>query len=303
MTKEVSTSRFPALLKLLALTGALAAVTGGVSGAFASDAEDLRTVQQKLEECREKTLKLARADVNFASGLLAKAKRGALVLLRTPDGDFYPVGVEEAEFWINLRLRAGTLTPKQAVEYLREIGKAKAATVQSLTAILKDEEDILKRAEQECAKLAAERDRLLKAGGDGGGSFVLASTKVTNPNAPELKIDATGGTATWDHCCSGGGWKVEYTFKVPRTLSPGQSFPVTLGLKAGNVRPVQPLNFSMGASAPDFNQALTISYPDSAQAEKTFTVPISAGYKDFKDIVIVIGIVSAQVVYTYNRKP
>jgi hypothetical protein len=37
------------------------------------------------------------------------------------------------------------------------------------------------------------------------GSFVLTSTKVANPNAPELTIDATGGKAVWDHTGANGG--------------------------------------------------------------------------------------------------
>jgi hypothetical protein len=57
----------------------------------------------------------------------------------------------------------------------------------------------------------------------------------------------------------------------------------------------------MSARAPDFARALSINYPNPAQAEQTFTFPISAGHKDFKDIVIVISVVSAEVIYTYHR--
>jgi hypothetical protein len=139
------------------------------------------------------------------------------------------------------------------------------------------------------------------------GSFVLTSTKVTNPNAPELTIDAAGGKAVWDHtgpyggAGKGGEWKVTYTWQVPRTLTPGKSASVTLSLKADSVEPSQPLLVQMSARAPDFRQDLSINYPSPAQAAKTYTMPLSAGYKDFKDLVVIVSVVSAEVTYTYHR--
>lgn len=140
-------------------------------------------------------------------------------------------------------------------------------------------------------------------------SFTLVSslTEVKNPNAPELTIDAAGGKATWDHtgpfggAGKGGEWKVEYTFNVPQTLTPGKSSSVTVGLAASNVQPEQPLFIQMTVRAPDFAQALSINYPNPAQASKTFTIPISAGLKDAKELFVVIGVVSAEVIYHYRR--
>lgn len=156
-------------------------------------------------------------------------------------------------------------------------------------------------------------DTVDRTGGGGGkvaltaASFVLTSNKVTNPNAPELTIDAAGGKATWDHtgqyggAGKGGEWKVDYTFKVPQTLIAGKSFSLTLGLAVSNAVPVQPLLIQMGARAPDFVGSVSANYPNPASASKTFSVPLSAGYKDFKEIVIIVGVVSAEVTYVYRR--
>ena len=141
------------------------------------------------------------------------------------------------------------------------------------------------------------------------GSFVLDPklTEVKNPNAPQLTIDATGGTADWNHtgqyggAGNGGDWEVKYTYKVPGTLIAGKAASITLGLAVTNENPVQPNGFQISALAPDFAQALNINYPTQASGSKTYTVPISAGYKDVKEIVITIGFVSANVVYHYKR--
>jgi hypothetical protein len=139
------------------------------------------------------------------------------------------------------------------------------------------------------------------------GTFVLASTKVSNPNAPELTIDAAGGTALWDHtgqyggAGKGGEWKVMYTWKVPQTLVAGKSSSISLSLTANSVQPVQPLLVQMGARAPDFVQALSINYPNPASASKTYTVPLAADQKDSKDVVIIVSVVSAEITYTYHR--
>ena len=130
---------------------------------------------------------------------------------------------------------------------------------------------------------------------------------MTNPNAPELTIEAAGGKAVWDHTGAyggagkGGEWKITYTWQVPKTLTPGKSASVSLSLKAESVEPSQPLFVQMSARGPDFRQDLSINYPSLAQAAKTYTMPVSAGYKDFKDLVVIVSFVSAEVTYTYHR--
>ncbi len=141
------------------------------------------------------------------------------------------------------------------------------------------------------------------------GSFRLVSnlTEVKNPNAPELTIDAAGGKATWDHtgpfggAGKGGEWKVAYTWTLPQTLTPGKSASVRAGLAVSNVQPEQRLFVQMGVRAPDFAQAVDVNYPSPAASSKTFTIPISAGYKDQKELLVVITVVSAEVIYHYRR--
>jgi hypothetical protein len=140
-----------------------------------------------------------------------------------------------------------------------------------------------------------------------GATFTLTTTKVTNPNAPELTIDAAAGKATWDHtgqyggAGKGGEWKVAYTFKVPQTITAGKSFSITLGLAVSDAVPVQPLAMAIGARAPDFVGQVPVNYPNPASASKTFTVPLSTGYKEFKDLVIIVGFVSAEITFAYHR--
>ncbi|MGZ8794705.1 MAG: hypothetical protein ACXW0F_08700 [Gaiellaceae bacterium] len=139
------------------------------------------------------------------------------------------------------------------------------------------------------------------------GSFVLASTKVTNPGAPEFTIDAAGGKAVWNHtgqfggAGKGGEWKVDYSFKVPKTLVAGKSFSLTLALVISNVLPVQPLLVEFGARAPDFGGRASANYPNPPSDTKTFAVPLSAGYKNSKEVVVVVAFNSIdEVIYTYR---
>jgi hypothetical protein len=139
------------------------------------------------------------------------------------------------------------------------------------------------------------------------GSFVLTSTKVTNPNAPELTVDAAGGKAVWDHtgqyggAGKGGEWRVDYTFKVPQTITAGRSYSISLGLVVSNVVPVQPLLVEFGARAPDFVGRASANFPNPSSDSKTFSVKLSEGYKDFKEIVVVVGINASEVTYVYRR--
>jgi hypothetical protein len=143
------------------------------------------------------------------------------------------------------------------------------------------------------------------------GAFTLVSglTEVKNPNAPELTVN-TGGTAVWDHtgqfggAGKGGEWRVDFTWKVPQTLTPGQSSSLTLGLQVSNVQPEQPILFQIGARAPDFKQIVDVHYPNPAGASKTFSIPVSAGWKDaktVKELIVIIDVVSAEVIYHYRR--
>jgi hypothetical protein len=133
------------------------------------------------------------------------------------------------------------------------------------------------------------------------GTFVLTSTKVTNPNAPELVIDANGQKATWNHCCDGGKWTLDFSWKVPQTMAAGKASSITIGMHASGVQPDQPILFQMSARAPDFAQALDMHYPSPSSATKTYTVPLAEDLKDSKEVFVVIAVVSAEITYTYRR--
>ncbi len=142
----------------------------------------------------------------------------------------------------------------------------------------------------------------------GGATFTLMpNPKVVNPNGPEVIINTAAGTATWDHtgqyggAGKGGEWKIEYTFKVPTSLTAGKAASISLSLKAVLVEPSQPLFVQMSARAPDFRQDLSINYPSPAQAAKTYSVPISTGYATAKDLYVIVNFVSAEITFTYHR--
>jgi hypothetical protein len=140
-----------------------------------------------------------------------------------------------------------------------------------------------------------------------GTTFTLVDVKVKLLTGPELTVDGPGGKATWDHtgqyggAGKGGEWKIEYTWKVPKTLTAGKAASVSLALKALMVEPPQPLFVQMSALAPDFRQDLSINYPNPAQAAKTYSVPISSGYATAKDLWMLISLGGAEITYTYRR--
>lgn len=145
------------------------------------------------------------------------------------------------------------------------------------------------------------------APGSRAGTFALSATKIVNPNAPELTIDAAGGKAVWDHtgqyggAGKGGEWRVDYTFKVPQTITAGRSYSISLGLVVSNVVPVQPLLVEFGARAPDFVGRASANFPNPSSDSKTFSVKLSEGYKDFKEFAVIVGINASEVTYIYRR--
>jgi len=132
---------------------------------------------------------------------------------------------------------------------------------------------------------------------------------VTNPNAKELKINAAVGTALDDHtgasggAGNGGNWKVSYTWQVPKSLRPGRSFSVAVGIKVADVQPPQPLGFQMGLTAPDFAQSFSIHYPDRTQGTKEFTILVPTDLKDAKSLSFSVYVLSAQITYTFRPVP
>jgi hypothetical protein len=138
------------------------------------------------------------------------------------------------------------------------------------------------------------------------GTFVLASSELTdNPYGKEVTANAgTSGSGTWTHCCDGGQWKIQYTWKFPSTLTPGKAFTIAMSLKTLKVVPSQPLADQMTALAPDFRQDLTTQYPGQPSRNKTYTVPFSKAFAtdpNFKVIKLYVGFAHATVVFTYKR--
>jgi len=148
-------------------------------------------------------------------------------------------------------------------------------------------------------------------GADTAATFYLdeSLTTVSNPNAPELTIDAAARHAVWDHtrrpdggpCCDGGKWTVTHDWLVPESLTTGEGSAVTLALVVSDVDPEQRLYMQMSMRAPDSNQALGVQYPDQQGARETFHFPISAGYASANELTITIQVVSAEITYHYKR--
>jgi len=133
------------------------------------------------------------------------------------------------------------------------------------------------------------------------GTFRLVRAEVTNAAPNELKINAPAGTARWDHCCDGGGWKAVYRFKVPKTLVAGRTATVSVSLRFESVEPKQPLGLQISVLAPDFRKDLPIHFPERPSGSATYKVPISAGYATAGELTIVIGFEQGQVIYHYRR--
>ncbi len=90
---------------------------------------------------------------------------------------------------------------------------------------------------------------------------------------------------------------MDFTFKVPQTLTPGKSSSLTLGLTVSNVRPEQPILFQVGARAPILSRWSTSTIPNPAGASRTFAIPISVSYKDVKELWVIADVVSAEVIH------
>jgi hypothetical protein len=138
------------------------------------------------------------------------------------------------------------------------------------------------------------------------GTYTLVSAKLLeNPYGKEVTVNAAAsGSATWDHCCDGGKWKTQYTWKFPSTLIPGKPFSIGMSIKTVLVEPSQPFNDQMSALAPDFRQDLPTSYPGQPSASKTYSVPFSEGYRtdpNNKTLKLYVSAAHATVVLTYRR--
>lgn len=132
-------------------------------------------------------------------------------------------------------------------------------------------------------------------------TFRLVKTEVKNADPANMTINGTAGTARWECCPGGAMWKSSFTFKVPKTLVPGQKAQVSLGLTIESVEPRQALQNSISVSAPGLREELFVQYLEQPSRSATYTFPISAGEKSASELVIVIGLPQGQVIYRYRK--
>jgi len=295
--------RWRSALAILML-GVLLSLAIGAAGGFASRRDDIPTLEKKLAQCRH-DLAAARLTTGDAEHLLALATQKKIVLLSI-GGNPFPVTADQLRDILVARVLAGQLTRQHLTDWLKLISRLRASTVRTLTTLVDEDRDARDRIGNRCAKLAEELKQARAGGGTGGGSaptFTLQPglTKVTNTHAPELKIDPEGMSADQDHCCDGGGWKIHYSWEVPQTITPGNTYTIMLHIKMLSVTPDQPLGDQMNALAPDFAQAIQAHWPENKDVSKTFTVPLAEDQKDSSDIGITIGFVSSGVIYHYRK--
>jgi hypothetical protein len=138
------------------------------------------------------------------------------------------------------------------------------------------------------------------------GTYTLVSSKlVENPYGTEVTVNPTpSGSSTWKHCCDGGKWETQYSWKFPSMLIPGKAFSISMSIKTVLVEPRQPFNDQMTALAPGFRQDLPTQYPGQPSASKTYSVPFSESYRtdpNQKELKLYVGAAHATVVFTYRR--
>jgi hypothetical protein len=313
-------------LRALILACLVSGVSLGVSGAFASGrhAGDLG---DQIAKC-QKDLRDAQDELRYARDLQALFGRKTKVppALKKVLGDELPamilvtsggfgsvasaIDVQAQIKLVLLKYAEGKVTARDLSRFLVSLAVYAGRTKRALAVARRDAQNEVNNLRAHCAALIAKQNGTTSPPPAQAGPFALVSrlTEIKNPNGPEeVKIDAAGGTAVWNHtgkfggAGKGGEWKVAYTFNVPQALTPGKSTSVTLGMKVTDVKPEQPNSYQMSVLAPDFAQALNLSYPDRAEISKTFTIPISESFKDVKEMTITIGLVSATVIYHYRR--
>ena len=96
-------------------------------------------------------------------------------------------------------------------------------------------------------------------------------------------------------------WKASYTFKVPKTLVPGQKAQVSIGLTIESVEPRQPLLLQISVLAPGLRKELPVQYLEQPSRSATYTFPIPAGEKSASELLIIIGLDQGQVIHHYRK--
>jgi hypothetical protein len=309
----MSARRIPSFVALLAL-GAVAAVVLVAPGGFASGKRETapQASAETIQQCL-KTLSRIQGSLNRLRKTREDvlAKRVYLYTIGRVSGHpvFTSVSVAEFKALVTAELLGGKLSSRELLQLVREM---RQMTVENLPAL----EGYISVIGADAAKQKRHCDAL----GQGGtttkpkppaaaGAYTLrpALTEVKNPNAVELTINPTAGTAVDDHTGPNGGagkggeWKVNYSWKLPQTLTPGKTSQLTIGLDFVLVNPSQPLLQQIGALAPDFVGAVSAHWPDTPSASKTFDYQVHESQKAASDIAVTIGMLSATVTYHYRK--
>jgi hypothetical protein len=132
-------------------------------------------------------------------------------------------------------------------------------------------------------------------------TFRLLRTEAKNADPAHLTINGTAGTARWDCCPGSTMWKTSYTFKVPKTLVPGQKAEVSIGLTIESVEPRQSLALQISVLAPGLRKELPVQYLEQPSRSARYTFPIPAGEKSASELLIIIGLDQGQVIYHYRK--
>ncbi len=292
------------LVGLIAVAGVAAAIAASGGTASTRPAAHKETVQQCLTtlstlKAHAANLRKMRADV--------LAKRTFLYTVSHFEGRpiFMPVSVADFTDYITEELVLGAITPRQAVKAIQQLRQMTVSNLAALNDYIDAADSQVTHQRSRCASLGGTTTTTTtKPKPPSANAFTLQSglTKVTNTHQSELTIDAAGRTAHFDNSHGGSAvWKIDYSWEVPQTITPGKTYTITLHEEILSVSPSQPLGDQMNALAPDFAQAIQAHWPDNPDVSKTFTVPLAADQKDSSDIAITIGFVSSGVTYHYRK--
>lgn len=296
------------LIGLAFLVLATAGVSGGIAGgrgtatpASLRPNAPAETIKQCLATLRAlqghaKTLRSMRAD--------ALAKRIYLYTVGHFQGRpiFVPLSRKEFTYLITEQLVLGEISAKQATRLIQSIKQMTANNVDALNDYIESADGRVQRQRAHCASLSGGTTTKPPSGTTFTRQPVDPSKDVSNTHKSELTIDPAGMSAHFDNRASSGAhWKVDYSWEVPQTITPGKTYEITLHIKFLSVTPSQPLGDQMNALAPDFAQAIQAHWPDTPDVSKTFTVTLAADQKDSTDIPITIGFVSSGVTYHYRK--
>ncbi len=318
----------PLALLFLACVPAIAAVF--VTEALASGRQT--PIEKKIRACRTDLKELQSSVVDLDS-LLKRARNGDLFVVKDRNGElrifdtnvyfrfyrvFFALSTDKPRFIkvLNYRFRDLHADPADdladfSLELSDYFAKKSRETVKVLQATHDELLQDIRKTAARCAALGKQPTpkppaAVTTTASAPAGSLVLTPPiKVDPPQQREWTIDAQGGTATWDHCCDGGKWKVVYTFHVPDSLSrrplvPGQARDEGVELRVGRAFDLPDRRAQRGDPV-DPDPVLSLTVAGAAEGSKTMTLHVPASEKDARDLYIVVGFGNVTLTYRYHR--